>query len=160
MTKPELQARYFELYDEKPKSTLSKPELEKLISDAENRISAGAEDAGELGNQAGTESDGEVDHVNINKTLSEELEKDGVARSLMLKEEIVRKSNELLLQAEIKAALKVKDGKRHLVYKDGKEVWWTPAVIEVMYKSFGERISFPENTQYIFKNPKKCVDCG
>lgn len=64
------------------------------------------------------------------------------------------------IEKEIRSSQKVKDGKRHLVYKDGKEVWWSEHVIKVMMKSFPDRISFPENTQFIAPNLKTCTDCG
>jgi hypothetical protein len=57
---------------------------------------------------------------------------------------------------------KVLDGKRHLVYRDGKEIWWRASVIEVFLQRNGaESLTFPENTQYITtKEIKRCTSCG
>lgn len=142
MTKSELQAKVEEITGAKPNPQLSKPQLEKIIEDAENRNSTDTEDAGEPGNQAGTESDREV--------IPDE-------------SKVKEKTPDQEIEAQISAARKVKevkDKKRHLVYKDGQEVWWTPSVIEVMLKSYPDRISFPENTQYVATNIKTCKDCG
>lgn len=152
MTKPELQAKYEETFGEKPKPQWSKPELEERINnaDAENQISAKAEDAGEPGAEAGPGT-GEIEEVGYSDISEPEYDAES---------DIKAAKQEEILQ-EINRARKVKDGKRHLVYKDDQEVWWTPAVIEVMYASFGpERIKFPENSEYILKNPKRCSTCG
>lgn len=135
MTKPDLQAKYEELYGEKPKHTVSKAELEQLINAKESQDNI--EEIPE--SEAGAESDRDV--VEEQKQES--------------------KITDEQIEAEIKSASRTRDGKRHLVFKDGKEVWWRPSVIEIMYKSLGpERITFPKNTEYILQNPKKCTTCG
>lgn len=156
MTKPELQARYEELFGEKPKHTISKPELEKIIEDAENGNSTDPENAGEHGSETGPEGDGEIIPEESGGFVP--LDEPEDSEDLPL---VPLKVTDAEIDAQIKAATKVRDGKRHLVYKDGKEVWWRPSVIEVMYASFGpDRITFPENTEYILKNPKRCTNCG
>ncbi len=65
------------------------------------------------------------------------------------------------IEKEIKQSIKVVDGKRHLVFFKGRDVWWNPIVIETMLKSFPNDISFPEGTQYVIPaGIIKCATCG
>lgn len=70
------------------------------------------------------------------------------------------KVSEAQIQEEIAGSVKLKDGKRFLVYKDGQEVWWNKAVIETMLKSFPNRISFPKGSPYVTQYKPKCSTCG
>lgn len=133
----DLRAEYKKLYGKKPHHKLSEDSLIEAIEKAEEKETKGKAQE-EVNQKVSQKVETPVDEVKHQEDIDKQF-------------------------AEVeKEIAKVKDGKRHLVYKNGQPIWWRESVIEVyLARNGAESLTFPENTQYITdKEIKRCTSCG